>query len=111
MKNIKVHFKTTDGKIETVECPEYNTLMEASKYYSQAGYIENIDAECGGACACATCHVIVDEKWIDKVGKPKGDSAEQELLDYEPLAKDNSRLSCQIFLEKKHDGLTVKIPT
>jgi len=110
MKNIKVHFKTTNGEIETVECPEYNTVMEASKYYSEASYIENIDAECGGACACATCHVIVDEKWIDKVGKPKGDSAEQELLDYEPKATENSRLSCQITLDNKLDGLIVHIP-
>ena len=110
MKNIKVHFKTTNGEIETVECPEYNTVMEASKYYSQDSYIENIDAECGGACACATCHVIVDDKWIDKVGKPKGDSAEQELLDYEPKATENSRLSCQITLDEKLDGLIVHIP-
>ena len=110
MKNIKVHFKTTNGEIETVECPEYNTVMEASKYYSQDSYIENIDAECGGACACATCHVIVDDKWIDKVGKPKGDSAEQELLDYEPKASENSRLSCQITLDEKLDGLIVHIP-
>ncbi len=110
MKQVKVHFKTTDGEIETVECPEFNTVMEASKYYSRASYIENIDAECGGACACATCHVIVDDKWIDKVGKPKGDSAEQELLDYEPKATENSRLSCQITLEKKLDGLIVHIP-
>ena len=84
--------------------------MEASKYYSQDSYIENIDAECGGACACATCHVIVDDKWIDKVGKPKGDSAEQELLDYEPKASENSRLSCQITLDEKLDGLIVHIP-
>ena len=110
MKNIKVHFKTTDGEIETVECPEYNTVMEASKYYSQDSYIENIGAECGGGCACATCHVIVDDKWIDKVGKPKGDSAEQELLDYEPKASENSRLSCQITLDEKLDGLIVHIP-
>ena len=44
MKQVKVHFKTTDGEIETVECPEFNTVMEASKYYSRASYIENIDA-------------------------------------------------------------------
>ena len=87
MKNIKVHFKTRNGQIETVEAPEFNTLMEASRYYSKNGYIDSIDADCGGACSCATCHVWIDEKWIDKVGKPKGDSAEQELLDYDPLMK------------------------
>ena len=110
MKNIKVHFKTTDGETETVECPEFNTVMEASRYFSKHGYIEDIDADCGGSCSCATCHVIVDDKWIDKVGKPKGDSAEQELLDYEPKMKPNSRLSCQIVLDEELDGLIVHIP-
>jgi|TARA_R100000455_G_C6164147_1_gene48223 2Fe-2S ferredoxin len=110
MEKLKVHFKTTDGNIETVECPEFNTVMEASRYYSKASYIESIDAECGGACACATCHVIVDEKWIDKVGKPNPTSAEQELLDYDPKAHKNSRLSCQITLDKSLDGLIVHIP-
>ena len=110
MKNIKVHFKTTDGETETVECPEFNTVMEASRYFSKHGYIEDIDADCGGSCSCATCHVWIDEKWADKVGKPKGDSAEQELLDYDPLMKENSRLSCQITLDEKLDGLIVHIP-
>ena len=110
MKQIKVHFKTRNGETETVECPEYNTVMEASKYYSKTGYIDSIDADCGGACSCATCHVWVDKKWVDKVGKPKEDSAEQELLDYDPLMKENSRLSCQITLDKKLDGLIVHIP-
>ena len=110
MKNIKVHFKTRNGQIETVEAPEFNTLMEASRYYSKNGYIDSIDADCGGACSCATCHVWIDEKEVDKVGKPKGDSAEQELLDYDPLMKENSRLSCQITLDEKLDGLIVHIP-
>ena len=110
MKNIKVHFVTRKGETETVEVPVYNTLMEASRYYSKAGYIDNIDADCGGAFSCATCHVWVDKNWVDKVGKPKGDSAEQELLDYDPLMKENSRLSCQITLDEKLDGLIVHIP-
>lgn len=110
MKNIKVHFKTTDGNTETVECPEFNTVMEASRYFSKNGYVESIDADYGGACSCATCHVIVDENWIDKLGKPDETSAEQELLDYEPKATKNSRLSCQIVLDEKLDGLIVHIP-
>jgi 2Fe-2S ferredoxin len=110
MKEIKVNFVLTDGTIETIEVPTYNTLMEATKYYSKNGYIETIDAECGGACACATCHVIVDDKWIDKVGKQPEGSAEQALLDYEHKANDNSRLSCQIILDESMDGLTVHIP-
>ena len=65
MKNIKVHFKTRNGQVETVEAPEFNTLMEASRYYSKNGYIDSIDADCGGACSCATCHVWIDEKLED----------------------------------------------
>ena len=110
MQNIKVHFKLRDGSIETVECPEYQTVMEAARYYSKNNYIETIDAECNGSCACATCHVIVDEKWIKKVGEAKSSTGEQNLLDYEPLAKKGSRLSCQIVLDKKLDGLIVHIP-
>jgi len=110
MKNIKVHFKLRDGSIETVECPEYQTVMEAARYFSKNGYIETIDAECNGSCACATCHVIIDKKWIKKVPAPKNATAEQDLLDYEPLAKEGSRLSCQIVLDKKLDGLIVHIP-
>ena len=98
MKNIKVHFKTRNGETETVEAPEFNTLMEASRYYSKNGYIDNIDADCGGACSCATCHVWVDEKWVDKVGKPDETSAEQELLDYDPLAKPNDDFLVALFV-------------
>ena len=108
--NVKVHFVKRDDSIETVEAPEYATVMEAARYYSKDNYIETIDAECQGSCACATCHVIVDEKWAKKVGKPKSTSPEQDLLDYEPLANENSRLSCQITLTKKLDGLIVHIP-
>ena len=108
--NVKVHFVKRDDSIETVEAPEYATVMEAARYYSKDNYIETIDAECNGSCACATCHVIVDEKWRKKIPAPKDSTAEHDLLDYEPLAKEGSRLSCQIVLDKKLDGLIVHIP-
>ena len=110
MREIKVNFVLKNGSVETIEVPIYNTLMEATKYYSKNGYIETIDAECGGSCACCTCHVIIDDEWIDKVGKQPEGSAEQALLDYEVLSKDNSRLSCQVILDESIDGLTVHIP-
>ena len=111
MKNIKVTFcYDNDSKSETVEVPIHHSLMEASKYYSKDNYIPGIEADCGGSCACCTCHVIVDDKWIDKVGKIKDTSAEQELLDYEVKATDNSRLACQIDLTEKLDGLIVRLP-
>ena len=108
MKNIKVHFKTRNGEIETVEAPEFNTLMEASRYFSKSGYIDNIDADCGGACSCATCHVYVKEDWLDKL--PTKEDGEEDMLDmaYEP--KQNSRLSCQLIVSDELNGLEVTIP-
>ena len=107
MKQIKVTFYYDgDKKSETVEVPIHHSLMEASKYYSKDNYIPGIEADCGGS----TCHVIVDDKWVNKVGKMKENSAEQELLDYEHKATKNSRLACQIDLTEKLDGLIVRIP-
>jgi len=110
MDKITVHFVQPDGQSEAVEVDIHHTLMEAARFYSKNYYIPGIEAECGGGCACATCHVIIDKKWVDKVGKPKETSPEQELLDYEPKATENSRLACQIDLTKDLDGLIVQVP-
>ena len=71
--------------------------------------IPGIDADCGGSCVCATCHVYVSEKWYGKLTQKE--SAEEDMLDmaYEP--KKFSRLSCQITVEDKFDGLVVKMPS
>ena len=73
---------------------------------------ENIDgilAECGGGCACATCHCIIDEKWIEKVGEPE--DIESELLDFAAAGRQpGSRLSCQIFITDELDGLIASLP-
>ena len=102
----KIKYIEHGGKEHEIDVPNGLTVMEGAIKNN----IPGIDADCGGACACATCHVWVDEQWVDKVGKPDETSAEQELLDYDPLAKPNSRLSCQITLEEKLDGLIVHIP-
>jgi len=70
--------------------------------------IDEIVAECGGSCSCATCHCYIDEAWLDKV--PPAESMEKEMLDcaYEPKA--NSRLSCQVILSDDLDGLVVHLP-
>ena len=73
-------------------------------------YVEGIEAICGGQCICATCHVWVDKKWIDEVGLPEDNSQEQAWLDYEKTARLTSRLSCQVKLTKRLDGLVVHIP-
>jgi 2Fe-2S ferredoxin len=70
--------------------------------------IPGIDADCGGACACATCHVYVDEAWREKTGERS--AMEDSMLDFAENVADNSRLSCQIRVTDALDGLVVKMP-
>lgn len=101
---IAIYFVRNGNKIK-VNVPIGMTLMEAAKKYSSVD-IKEITADCGGACACGTCHVIIDQRWIDKVGTPNPQYAEEELLEFDKRYKKGlSRLACQIFLTKEHDGL------
>lgn len=68
-----------------------------------------IKAECGGACACATCHVFVDEEWRDKLARPGPE--EEDMLDLVPDTAEGSRLSCQILMNARLDGLKVRLAT
>ena len=70
--------------------------------------VPGIDADCGGACACATCHVYVDEAWKEKTGSPE--PMEESMLDFASEPKDTSRLSCQINVSDELDGLVVHLP-
>ncbi|GCA49395.1 ferredoxin-6 [Sinorhizobium sp. KGO-5] len=70
--------------------------------------VPGIEAECGGACACATCHVYVDEEWKGRVGPPN--DIEKDMLDFAYDVRENSRLSCQIKLSEAIDGLKVEVP-
>ena len=70
--------------------------------------IRGIDADCGGACACATCHVYVDDNWREKTGKPS--AMEESMLDFAESVEPNSRLSCQIKVTDALDGLIVRLP-
>jgi 2Fe-2S ferredoxin len=70
--------------------------------------VPGIDADCGGACACATCHVYVDDAFMAKVGQPE--DMEQSMLDFAENVQDNSRLSCQITVSDALDGLRVTTP-
>ena len=81
--------------------PEY-TLMEIIR---EAGL--DIEAACGGCCACATCHVYVDLEWIKKL--PKMDEDEESMLDQAFNVKENSRLSCQINFSKELDGIRLEL--
>ena len=70
--------------------------------------IPGIDADCGGACACATCHVYVQDPWLGKTGDKS--AMEESMLDFAENVQDNSRLSCQIKVSDELDGLVVKMP-
>ena len=70
--------------------------------------IPGIDADCGGACACATCHVYVDQAWLDKTGSQS--AMEESMLDFAENVEPNSRLSCQIKVSDDLDGLVVRMP-
>ena len=101
----KITYTENNGKSHSVEVAEGLTVMEGAVQND----IPGIDADCGGGMACATCHVYVNENWIDKL--PKKEDGEEDMLDmaYEP--KTNSRLSCQLIVNDDLDGLVVNIPS
>ena len=103
---ITVNFiRTNNEKVQVKVTPGF-TIMEAAKEAS----LEEIPADCGGCCACGTCHVYVGNAWIDKLGEINYNSAEQSLLEYEKdYKKGISRLSCQISLTKELDGITLHL--
>ena len=101
----KITYIEHGGKSHTIEVPKELSVMEGALQNN----IPGIDADCGGACACATCHVYVDEKWFDKLQKKE--DAEQDMLDMAFEPKKNSRLACQITATDELDGLVVKMPS
>jgi len=100
----KITYIQHDGSQKSVEAKVGVTVMEAAK----VNLIEGIEAECGGACACATCHVYIAEEWLGKTGSPS--EMEEDMLDYAFDVLENSRLSCQVKVTEELDGLVVKIP-
>ncbi len=93
-----------DGTRHVVAGEPGSTVMRAAIDNGVPG----IDADCGGECSCATCHVIVADEWIDVVGKPH--DMEESMLDLNPEREGNSRLSCQIDVTEAIDGLVVQLP-
>jgi ferredoxin, 2Fe-2S len=100
----KIKYIEHSGKEHEVEVPAGWSVMEGAV----KNLIPGIDADCGGACACATCHVYVQEGWLDKL-EPKSDM-EETMLDFAQELEPNSRLSCQIKVTHELDGLVVKTP-
>lgn len=97
-------FVDHEGNERSIEASNGESVMEAAIKNS----IPGIDADCGGACACATCHVYVDAGFMDKVGKPE--DMEQSMLDFAENVTETSRLSCQITVSDELNGLKVTTP-
>ena len=93
-----------DGREHVVEVKSGLSVMEGAIRNNVPG----IDADCGGACACATCHVYVDEAWTEKTGSAS--AMEESMLDFADAVEPNSRLSCQIRVTDELDGLVVRLP-
>ena len=100
----KITYVLKDGSEVTLDAVSGSTVMETAIKND----IEGIDAECGGACACATCHVYVDDNWVDKTGK--AEPMEEDMLDFAFDVKPQSRLCCQVKITDALDGLRIIVP-
>ena len=104
MNALTVSFVEEDGTLKVLKTFSGQTLMEVGRDNGVAGIL----ADCGGSCSCATCHVYVDEAWLEAVGP--ADPVEMEVLDLVgDTARSSSRLSCQIRLRPELDGLKVTV--
>ncbi|WP_188906855.1 2Fe-2S iron-sulfur cluster-binding protein [Aureimonas endophytica] len=100
----RLTFVSSAGERYDLDVANGTTAMENAVRHSVPG----IEAECGGACACATCHVYVDPEWTAAVGEPE--AMEEDMLDFAWEAKPTSRLSCQIKMRPELDGLVLHVP-
>lgn len=100
----KIVYIEHNGTRHEVEVAAGTSVMEGAV----KNLIPGIDADCGGACACATCHVFVDPEWLDKTGERT--EMETSMLEFAESVQSNSRLSCQIAVSNALDGLVVRLP-
>jgi 2Fe-2S ferredoxin len=100
----RITYIEKDGTRRDVDVPNGLTVMEGAKRYAVPG----IDGDCGGACACATCHVYVEEGWFDRLAPM--DELERDMLDFAFDVRPESRLSCQIKVDDSLAGLVVRVP-
>ena len=100
----KITYINNKGDSKTIEVDNGLTVMEGAIQND----IPGIDADCGGSMACATCHVYVEDKWLNKI--PKAEEAEVDMIDMAFEPKKNSRLSCQLIVSDELEGLTVTTP-
>ena len=100
----KIIYIEHSGTRHEIEAENGMTVMETAVKHDVPG----IDGDCGGACACATCHVYVDPAWEKVTGAPS--EMEEDMLDFAFEVKENSRLSCQLKVSDELDGLTLNLP-
>lgn len=100
----RIVFVSADGQSTTLDAPDGLSVMECARRANLPGIV----AECGGACACATCHVYIDTPWRAAVGEATG--MERDMLEFAEDVRENSRLSCQVKVVSELDGLTVHLP-
>ncbi|MER8942846.1 (2Fe-2S)-binding protein [Mesorhizobium sp. M0915] len=100
----KLTFITHNGTHFQINAADGSTVMENAVRNAVPG----IEAECGGSCTCATCHIYVDEAWVAELGEPG--ETEADMLDFAYDVQPNSRLSCQIKVRAELDGLVVRVP-
>jgi 2Fe-2S ferredoxin len=100
----KITYIENGGAEHHVDVPNGISVMDGAKRFT----IPGIEGDCGGACACATCHVYVEEGWFERLPPPE--ELEQAMLDFAFDVKPNSRLSCQIRVDDSLDGLVVRTP-
>ena len=100
----KITYVDQKGESKTIDVENGLTVMEGAVQNN----IPGIDADCGGSMACATCHVYVEDSWLNKI--PKAEDAENDMIDMAYSPKKNSRLSCQIIVSEELNGLIVTTP-
>jgi len=100
----KIKYIEFNGEEHTVDVQNGLTVMEGAIKNKVPG----IDADCGGACACATCHVYVQKEWFAKL--PPKEDTEEDMLDFAFDVRENSRLSCQLTVSDELEGLVVDLP-
>jgi 2Fe-2S ferredoxin len=100
---IKINVKDREGVSHQIEAPEGDNLMEVLREYDWG-----VAAICGGMCSCGTCHVFLQQEWLDKFPAPDVDEEDliDDMLEY---GGSNSRLSCQLNLDASHDGLVLEL--
>ena len=101
----KITYIDHTNKKHIVEVPNNMSIMEGAVQNN----IPGIDADCGGSMACATCHVYIDKKWLDKLKKK--DEGEEDMLDMAYQPNKFSRLSCQLIVSNELDGLILRMPS